>query len=351
MSTQTKAVLLVAMLCGAHAERRTSCMQGAKQLRDLLQAHPHERNGVALEEDLAQVDDGISQLSGTCNQATLRIHINSAASALQKQGNDFNWYNLLLVMKDLTIITALIQGGCTGNDLQPGQWDRLKAAMLTHAPTGPSEVEEFNGVVADTFSLAMHGKLWKDQYQTDMPHVTPDPEQDARSTKADADSAVTTTQSDIDHFVSDISPHQVDPFDRQLSLLDTGSNTSQLVSSRKWNPFFFVGGILVGLLALVVAFICAMLNVASTLLIGGLNVAFGGIYCLIKKGLQMRDPKAEKFLECMSTNAIAQVLKVAWQCNGACGVWGFIISRGAFRIAFDIPKKQQDNDIVPVCFK
>lgn len=339
VSTQTKAVLLVAMLCGARAARFEDELNVTQQLL-----------GVALEEDLAKADNSISHLSGTCDKGSLSKYMLGAVSQLQK-GQNLNWFNLAQLMTDLSIITALIRGGCTGQDLQPGQWDMLQAAMQTLRPQGlPHGEIVLNGGVADTFSLAVFGKLWQDQFpNTAMPAVTSDPS----DTMDEATAAVASTKSEMDRFMSDISPHQVDPFNRPLSLVETGSNASQLVSGPKgnWNPVFFVGGIVVGLVALVVTLICAMLNVTTAILFGVLNGVFGSIYCLIKKGIQMRNPNAETFLTCMTTNAIAEAFKVVWRCNMACGVWGLVVSRESFKLAFDIKQKGQDKDVIPVCLK
>mmetsp|Transcript_81209 Transcript_81209/g.161052 ORF Transcript_81209/g.161052 Transcript_81209/m.161052 type:complete len:357 (+) Transcript_81209:78-1148(+) len=354
MSTQAKALLLVAILCGARAARLETELNGSQKLRDLLQAHPDEHIGVAFEE-LAKVDDSISQLSGTCNKATLQGRMVSAALLLQK-GQNLNWLTLAKILKDFAFIIKLIQSGCTMQDLAPGQWDSLKAAMQTHAPMGlPHGKITFNGVVADTFSLAVFGKLWHDQFPSKgMPSVISLPEGDASTTMDEANADLNRFEYDIERYISDISPHQVDPFNRPLVLLESGSNTSQLVSRSKWNPIAFVGGIVVGLIALIVTVICALLMIVSVVSLGTLNGVFGSIYCLIKNVIQMKDPEAETFLSCMKTNAIAQVLEFAWRCSSSCGVWGLIIAQDAFKLAFDIKDKQRAvglDKTPPSCFK
>lgn len=344
MSTQTKALLLVAMLSFARAERITQEVIMNEKLQHILQAHPDERPGVALDEEQAEVDGSISELSRTCNQAALQQHVVHATSLLQK-GQGFNWLNLADLMKDLFFVTQLIQWkGCKIQDLQDGQWQNLKAALQSLAPPGlPAGEIKFDGVVADTFSLTMFGKLWKDKFPSQgMPSIT----SDAMSpTTEQVNAAMTKTDSDLAPW------KQVDPFDR-LSLLESGSNASQLVSN-KWHPLAFVGGIIIGPIALVVAIICALLNVVETVALAVLNAVFGSIYCLIKTVVQMREPNAQGFLPCMSTNAIAQVLKFAWRCNMACGVWGLKISSEAFKLAFDIKSNDRGKleQTPPSCFK
>merc|ERR1712008_637897 len=97
----------------------------------------------------------------------------------------------------------------------------------------------------------------------------------------------------------------------------------------------------------------SLLHVVETVVGVVLNGVFGSIYCLIKTVVQMREPNAQGFLPCMSTNGIAQVLKFAWRCNMACGVWGLKISEEAFKLAFDIKSDDRGKleQTPPSCFK
>jgi len=339
MSTKTKALLLVAMLCFAHAERDERMMKANQKLQHILQAQPDRQPG-ALNE-VAKIDENLSQTSRACSKHNLQGQVDSATSYLEK-GKGFNSWDLVRLMTVFVGMMKSIRDGCKLSDLQAGSWDALKLTLQKLAPDNLAAGEINVGstdseLVANTFSLNLFGKLWKDQYPS-----LPIPALDVGAESTSETDAVRDTKQTEDTLKPKF--QQTDPFNIELALLEAGTNTSQLISS-KWNPVAFVGGIIVGLISLIVAVLCSLLNVLNVVLVGGvLNGIFGSIYCLIKKAVQMKDvTNAEGFLPCMKTNAIAYVYKIAWRCSTACGFWGFTAAKVSFEIAFDTKLDMKDQ--------
>lgn len=350
MSTKTKALLLVAMLCFAHAERDERMMKVNQKLQHILQAQPDRQPG-ALNE-VAKIDENLSQTSRACSKHNLQGQVDSATSYLEK-GKRFNSWDLVRLMTVFVGMMKSIRDGCKLSDLEAGSWDALKLTLQKLAPENLAGGEINVGstdseLVANTFSLNLFGKLWKDQYPS-----LPIPALDVGVESTSEEDAVKDTKQTVDSLKPKF--EQTDPWNIELSLLESGTNTSQLVSS-KWNPIAFVGGIIVGLISLIVAVLCALLNVFNVVLVGGLlNGIFGSIYCLIKKAVQMKDvTNAEGFLPCMKTNAIAYVYKIAWRCNTACGFWALTTAKGSIEVAFDTKlgnKNQADPQPPDACIK
>jgi len=333
MSTQTKALLLVAMLCFAHAERDERVISAHHKLQHILQA----------KSEVSKINENMSQTNSKGCDA-LQVQVTKATQLLGK-GTKFNFLDLALLMKEFLEMTKSISSGCKLSHLEPGAWEALKQALQTLAPHGlPSDGQVHLGstdaeVVANTFSLSLFGKLWKDAF--------PDqaiPSLDAGVESSTAEEAELDTLKTEQTIMQDMNSgkfKQTDPFDR-LVLLESGSNTSQLISSQ-WNPLAFVGGIIGGLITLIVAILCSLLNVVNTVLGVFLNGVFGSIFCLIKKAVQMKDQNPQGFFQCMKTNWISKVFQVSFRCFMACGVWGLKSSEELFKLALDV----KDNNNAP----
>merc|ERR1719461_2328322 len=285
----------------------------------------------------------MSQISRGCNKQKLQRQVGSATSLLEK-GKRFNSMNLAVLVKNFMGMTKSISTGCKLSDLEAGKWNALKEALQALAPdelvTGEVDLgKNDNELVANTISLAMFGKPWKDQYPgEEVPALGVGAES---TTEAEA-------EDDTVQFNNSLTPW----YERGVALLESGSNTSQLVAS-KWNPLSFVGGIIIGIIALAVVIICVLLNIVNVIVMSVLNGIFGSIYCLIKKAVQMKDPDPQGFIPCMKTNLIAHVFKIAWRCNTACGMWGLSWTKAMFEAAFDVESDRGGlvDETAPECIQ
>jgi len=336
ISKQTRALLLVAMLFAAHAERDERMFSANKKLQQhVLQAQPDKRPGFALNEEVAKIGENMSQVSRACNEVKFPRRVNDITTFLANPDHGrgkLKGFKLAELANYFRKLVRSVKEGCTLDKLQNQEWQKLKEAVQTLAPpdvtlpTGEQFLAAVSGkniavLVANSFSLAMSGKLWNEMYpDTAVPGLEGD--------------AVETTEEDVVQAEENLTKWYQFSVQPKGSLLESGSNTSQLVSS-KWHPLSFVGGVIFGLIALVVSLTCALLNVLNALTMAAINGIFGSIYCLIKAAVQAREDDPQGFIPCMKTNAIVKVFKVVWRCNVACGVWSLKFSQDMFLAAFN----------------